>query len=423
MRVRGRWVPWNKNNPAHVEAAGRGLVPLKKGWTMQVRVAIYAGPFRLSDEGTTKRRFPYIPFIGFRNDSDNTPYGMVHAMLDPQDDYNDRYLRIQWALKAQQLIADSDAVDPKFNTIDDIVATMMRPDMVAILNPTRKNQDGLRFRNDMTLQKEQFETMQKAEQMIERTAGVYSAQLGNAPAGVTSGLAINSLVEQGLVSLGEINDNYTYSRRLVYEALLQEIVEDHMERDLQVTVGTGDAKRVIVLNTRHPETGAPMNVVKDAPVKVGLSEAPSSPAYQMQQSQQMADMIRALAGTPAVAVLIPTWIEQTSAFGPNRKQLADDARRVLGLPSAGDRAGAQQWQQQQQQQAATMAALNQAVAQAKLDSEQAGAVLKSAQALLARAKAMETAVNAERLATEPSEDDLIRGVLQEAGSQRAATPA
>ena len=63
------------------------------------------------DVATKKRRFPYIPFFAFRDDSENTPYGLVHGMLDPQDEYNERRMRIQWMLKAQQIMVDSDALD------------------------------------------------------------------------------------------------------------------------------------------------------------------------------------------------------------------------------------------------------------------------------------------------------------------------
>jgi hypothetical protein len=172
--------------------------------------------------------------------------------------------------------------------------------------------------------------------------------------------------------MGELNDNYLLSRRMTYENLVDLIVEDNSAADLQKRVGTGGARRVVVLNTRHPETGAPTNVVKDAPIKLGLGEAPASPAYQLQVAQQVGSMISALAGTPHAALLIPSWVEGNSMFGPSRKQIADDMRRATGLPTAGDRQGAQAWQQQQQQAAQQQQQIAQLAQQAeikKIDAE------------------------------------------------------
>lgn len=374
LTVGRRKIVVDPENPLHAEAIRRGIGKLERVHTMQIRNAIYAGPYRLVDEPTTLKRFIWTPFFAFRRDSDGTPYGLVEGMIAPQDDYNEASMRMRWMLKAQQLIIDSDAVDKEFNTIADIQDTMMRPDMVAVLNPNRanKNADALRFRNDLQLQRELFERMQDSKLLVQDVPGVYSSQLGNAPSGVTSGIALNSLVEQGIVAMGELNDNYLSARRMTYENLVDLIVEDHIEADMQVRIGTGMARRAVVLNTRNPQTGEPMNVVKDAPVKLGLGEAPASPAYQMQVAQQVGSMISALAGTPHAALLIPSYVETNSMFGPDRKQIADDMRRATGLPTAGDRQGAQAWQQQQQQAAQQQQQIAQLAQQAeikKIDAE------------------------------------------------------
>jgi hypothetical protein len=417
--IKHRKIMLDVQNPLHVAAIERGLGRIEKVATMQIRNALYAGPFRLLDEATTLKRFIWTPFFAFRRHLDGTPFGMVEGMISPQDDYNESDQRMRWMLKAQQLLMDSDALDERFNTVADIADTMMRPDMVAILNPNRQNRgaDALRFRNDMALQKELFERMQGSKTLVQDVPGVYNAQLGNASTGVTSGIAINSLVEQGMVSMGEINDNYMLGRRLTYENLVELIVEDHLAADMKVKVGSGSAKRVVVLNTRHPETGEPMNVVKDAPVKLGLGEAPSSPAYQMQVAQTVGTMIGAIAGTPQAALLLPTWVESNSMFGPNRKAIADDMRRMSGLPVAGDRQAAQEWQDAQTRQAAETGALQQASVQARLEKEQAQAAEHAARAEKTQS---ETLKNMTELAMAgnaidaANDDQLIQAGLQEA---------
>jgi hypothetical protein len=183
-----------------------------------------------------------------------------------------------------------------------------------------------------------------------------------------------------------------------------------------VRIGSGAARREVVLNTQDPQTGSSMNMVKDAPIKLGLGEVPSSPAYQIQQSQQIGDMIRALAGTPQAAVLIPSWVEQTSAFGPDRKKIAEDMRKVAGLPAGGDKSGAEQFQAQQQQIQAQQAEMQATLGQISMELQRA----KVAETI-ARAKKTESdaALNVARIAqvdqqVTPTEDELIQQALQEA---------
>lgn len=343
----GRRVQYDEANPLHVMAVSRGIVKITRDITRQVRMALFAGPHRLLDVPTTRRTFPYVPFFGFRDDEDRSPYGLIEGMISPQDEYNERRQMINWMLKARQLTLDSDALDTKYNNIKDIARDVMRPDMVAILNPNRRRDAGFRIANDLTLQKEQIDVMLDAKQLIQEVPRVYSTQLGDAPTGVTSGVAINSLTEAGAVAMGELNDNYRYARKLVHEQILELIIEDHAEENMRVTMGMGQSKRVIVLNAWDQKTGAPINRVKDAPVKVGLAEVPSSPAFRMQEQQQLAQMIQALGTNPqALAVLAPAYIEGSGLT--NRQSLADDLRRATGQPVAGDRKQMQEAQKQQQ---------------------------------------------------------------------------
>jgi hypothetical protein len=413
-------VPIDPANPLHMEAVSRGVGQMKRTITMQIRCAIYAGPHRLVDRGTTRKRYPYTPFIAFRDDETGSPYGLISGMLAPQDEFNESRLRVQWIQKARRLLMDSDALDERFNNVADIADAVNRPDMVAILNPARKNVQAVDYQTDHNMAKELFQHQQDSKQLIQDIPGVYGPQLGNAPTGVTSGLAINSLVEQGIVAMGELNDNYGHSRRLVFENLCDRIAEDHMEKDMQVAIGSGSTRRMIVLNTVDPKTGTARNVVRDAPVKLGLSEVPASPAYQMQMSDMMGNMVRALAGTPHAGLLIPAWVENTSAFGPDRRGLADDMRRLAGLPTAGDRQGAQDWQAQQQKAAAAKAELEQATEKAEIALKAANANQATANAELKRAQAAQTLLQGDQIADEPDEEALIQAAIAQAMPQKAA---
>lgn len=407
-----RRVLYDESNQVHVQAVARGLVRVSKTITKQVRMALYAGPHRLMDIGTTRRSFPYIPFFAFREDEDMTPYGLIEGMRAPQDEYNERRLRIQWMLRAKQILVDNDALDPAFNTLEDLANEAMRPDMMLVLNANRKNGSGVRIGNDLSLQREQVEVMQDAKQLIQDVPGVYGSQLGNAQSGVTSGIANSLLIEQGAVAMGELNDNYRNSRRAVFEGLLELIVEDHLQDNLQVAIGRGSSRRVVVLNTFDPQTGKLVNQVKDAPIRVGLSDVPSTAGYRMQQQQQIATIIGALAGNPqAVAVLTPAFVESTDLS--NRMDIADDIRRVSGLPTSGDREAAKQQQAQAKQAADHNTAVQQATAESEVQS-------RTSRARLDQAKAIEIE---QRVGAQQAQAQQMQQAQQQAANQPPPPPS
>lgn len=374
-----RRVIYDPQNPMHIEFVSRGKVKVSKAITRQVRMALFAGPHRLTDIGTTRRHFPYVPFFAFRDDEDRSPYGMIEGMISPQEEFNERRQMFNWMLLARQLVVDDDALDQTRNTFRDLEHSIMRRDLMVVLNANRKNAQGFKIGNDFEAQRGQFEAMQDAKQLVQDVPKVYGSQLGNAPAGVTSGIANSLLIEQGLVAMGELNDNYRFGRRRTHEQVLDLIVEDHLAENMQVVMGSGQKRRVVVLNTFDPQTNMPMNRVKDAPVKVGLSDVPSSPAFRMQEQQQVATMIRALDGNPqALAILAPAYIEGSSLS--NRQAMADDLRRATGVPVAGDRDAQQQAQQQAQQAAQTALQLDEAGKKVEIDKTVAETRLLNARA-------------------------------------------
>lgn len=410
-----RRLVYDEKNPLHVEAVSRGRVRLSKAVTRQVRMALFAGPHRLIDVGTTRRRFPYIPMFAFRDDEDRTPYGLIEGMIGPQEEYNERRQMFNWMLQARQLFVDSDALDKDYNTINNLRRDVMRPDFMAVLDPNRRNAQGLKIGNDLQFQAEQFKAMEDAKMLVQEVSRVYGPQLGDAPAGVTSGYAINSLVEQGVVALGELNDNYRYARQQVHEALLELIVEDHLEDDMRVTVGMGKQKRVIVLNTWDPQTGEPVNQVKDAPMRVGLADVPATPAHRAQEQQQLGNIISGLGTNPqAMAILAPAYIEGSTL--PNRQALADDLRRSTGVPVPGDRAAQQQAEAEGAQAQQQAKEVQMASAQADIDKRNASAQRDAAQARLADAKA-------QQLLSPPAVDPMAAAGAEEEEMQRALAEA
>ncbi|APW38449.1 hypothetical protein RD110_15610 [Rhodoferax koreense] len=400
----GKKVEYDPKDQRHNEAISRGLVQVTKGVTSQVRMALFAGPHRLIDIGTKKRVFPYFPFFAFREDGDKSPYGLIDGMISPQDEYNERRLRIQWMLKAKQVFVEEDALATQYNTIADLAESVMRPDLVAVLSKTRTNPNGgLTVKNELSMQPEQFTVMGDAKQLIQDTAGRYGSQLGSAQ--VQSGVANSILVEQGEQSMGEMNDNYVFARRSVFECLKEDIAADHQQPNLQVPLGSGRTRRIIVLNAWDRQTNQPVNTVKDADVRTALAEVPSTPAFRGQQQQQLATIIQALAGNPkAVAILAPAYLESSNLN--NRQQIADDLRKAEGLPVPGDKAGAEAAEQQQMAAAQKAQMAQEAIGLANVQGAQAKARLTAAQAgeieqrVQSGVEANETRANTAKLITD-----------------------
>lgn len=411
---------FNPKNPIHQLLVKRGMGQLVKGSSFEIRRALFCGPFRLFDMATELRRYPLVPFWCYRDDEDATPYGLIHGMIDPQDEYNERRSRLRWLLRAAQVFVDNDALDQQYNTFKDLALEIMRPDGVFVLNHERKNAEGIRVERNFQLAKEQVEVMQDAKQLIQDVPGLYSALLGSGADGVKSGVALNSLVEQSITSLGETNDNYRYGRRGVGEALSDLIISDMRAPDLQVQVGTGKKQRVVVLNT-FTQDGLPINHVDDAPVKIGLADIPSTASHRQQQQQTIRETLNGVGDDPiARAILVPALIETTDL--EHRDHYARWAREKYGVPEPG---GDPNMIDQAEQQANQMAQVTQ---QLQLRGMTADVAKKEGDAAVAQAKAAQTGALAQReqmtneLATQPqspTEDDLIAQALAEADAQPA----
>ena len=289
----GRTVIFNKKNPRHLEAVRAGVVHLEKKPYSHVRVAFYMGCHRLYDMPSpyAHRHFPYVPFWGYREDTSGVPYGLIRSMISPQDVVNSSDSKMHWMLNSRRLRADSDALDQKHNTWSNVRENLARADSIVLLDPSKPN---ARFKeeNDNELNAQQFQRRMQAAANVEQAGGIYRAMLGN-DSNATSGIAISSLVEQGNITLAEINDNYQYARRQVGELLFSLVREDMMTDEVPVAVKKEGKRRVIVLNQRLPDGGID-NEVAAVPSKVVLEDVPSTPAFRQQQLQMLSQYTKGL---------------------------------------------------------------------------------------------------------------------------------
>ena len=383
IKIGGRIIPVDTSNPVVAAAIAYQKVKVQPAVYPKIRLAWWMGPHRLGDQETKRKTFPYIPFWGFKEDRTSRPYGLIRPMIDSQDEYNARRAKLMWVLSAKRVMADSDALDTSYNSFSDVAKEVNRPDAMIILNPNRKPGSTVKVDTDHSLAAQQFEVMKDAQELVQHTAGVYQSMMGQNSA-ATSGLAINSLVEQGATTLAEINDNYRYARRLVGDQLHELIVEDIGGEPKQVSIGEGSKNRVIILNQPQPD-GTILNDVLRAGTKVALSDVPSTPSYRAQQLTMLMELTKSL--PPQLqSVIIDFVIEATDL--PQRNEMADRIRKVVGVTDPEDMTPEQQQAAQQQQQAQQAAqqqqqALNERMANATAAEKEARANHLQAQAQVA----------------------------------------
>jgi hypothetical protein len=332
------------DNPRHQEAIVSGIANVRQATFQKVRLAWYTGPHFLYDVPSPykHKHFPYVPFFGHREDLTNVPYGLIRSMISPQQEINARKSKMLWSLNSRRVVADSDAVLDHGRTMQEVA----RPDAYVILNANRKPNSTFRVEPGADLAAQQFQVMQEAKQEISEASGIHKSMQGQ-QSGATSGLAINSLVEQGLNTLAEINDNFRYARRLVGEMLFELVKQSLMQGPTKVSIGEGKQKKVIVLNApaQDPETGeiVTINDVAKVRAKIVLDDVPSTPTYRMQQLQMLTEITKSL--PPQLQGYVIDFVVEATDM-PKRHELADRLRSAVGIQDPEQQQAAAQQQAQ-----------------------------------------------------------------------------
>lgn len=333
MRLpRGRVVEFNQANPQHLAIVGSGVVQPFEAVYDKLRCAYFAGPHRLADFGTKRRRFPYVPLWGFREDLTGAPYGLIRSMLSVQDEINARLAKMMWLLSSRRVLIDSDALDPEYNTHSDATREIGRADAYLVLNPNRTNKQGaLQVDENLQLAEAQRLAMVDAVAAMPMVAGIYAPMMGNTSS-TTAASAIKQLIDQGTTTLAEINGNYAYARRMVGDALLELIKEDLSGVEENVTIDTGVAKRSVFINRKGTDPRTGLQTVEnntDATLsKVQLSDVPSSASYRQQQFTQLSEIAKSL--PPDLQAFIVPFIIESSDMA-RRREVAKLLREKLGI--------------------------------------------------------------------------------------------
>lgn len=322
----GKVIAFNKKDERHVEVVQAGFIKPFEATFAETRQAIYMGCHRLYDFATpySHRHFPYVPFWGYREGLSGVPYGLVRAMMSPQDVINSSDSKMHWMLNSRRLRADSDAIDTRYNTWQTVKENLARADSIVLLDPS-KPQSRFKEDNESGLTSQQFQRRMQAASDINVAGGIYGA--GQAKdSGVTSGVGLNTLMDQGNTATAEINDNYQYARRQVGELLFSLVRDDLMHDEIPVMVKKEGKKKLVTLNQRTPE--GMLNKVGSVPVKVVLEDVPSTPAFRAQQLTLMTELTKSLP-PEFQAAIIDMVIGLTDA--PQKDKIIERLRKVAGI--------------------------------------------------------------------------------------------
>lgn len=339
-------------NPRHNEAIVAGIAQVRQATFQKVRLAWYVGPHFLYDVPSPYKHghFPYVPFFGHREDLTGVPYGIIRTMISPQDEINARKSKMLWLLNSRRAVVDADAVLDHNKAASEI----SRPDSYIILNANRKPTSKFTVEPGGDLARDQFTVMQEAKMEIAEASGIHKSMMGQ-QTNARSGLAINSLVEQGMNTIAEINDNFRYARRLVGEMLFELVKQEIGQTPTRVTIGEGARKRTIVLNGRgiDPETGEEISIndVTRIKTKIVLDDVQNTPTYKMQMLTMLTEVAKSL--PPEQQGLIMDFVVEATDL-PKRFEIADRLRGALGILPPEQQAAAMEQQAAQQAKAAAM---------------------------------------------------------------------
>lgn len=325
----GRKIEADLQNPRHAKAILSGAVECFPANYRKLRLAWYAGPHFLADIPTPypHQHFPYVPFWGYREDLTGVPYGAIRSMVSPQDEVNARKSKQLWLLNSRRVVADSDAVADH----NKAAAEVARPNAYIILDKSRKPTSNFTIQDNGELAPAQHQALIESKLEIAQASGIHQPMQGQASS-ATSGLAINSLIEQGVTTLAEINDNQRFARRQVGTLLFELMRRDLAGRQVKVAVGNGARRRIIVLNQPvvDEKTGEPRikNNVAKMRASIVLDDMPSTPTFRQQVAAQLMEMVKGL--PPELQAAVLDLVIEASDL-PNKDDFVERIQKVIGI--------------------------------------------------------------------------------------------
>jgi hypothetical protein len=198
--VDGHVQVFNHQSLAHMDMLASGMAYIEEKIPINVcRVAWFLGPHLIWDGPSVEphNHFPYVPFFGIREDAANVPTGLIRRMRSPQEEYNSAAVEVQRILRSRRIEKDIDALVGMSD--QQAIHEINRANGVINLKNNKKFAVIREWEKIQALEG----IMNRARDEINAASGVYQTFQGKSE-GEQSGIAVESIAELGVQSLGKI---------------------------------------------------------------------------------------------------------------------------------------------------------------------------------------------------------------------------
>jgi len=289
-------VMFDENNQDHQTLVDEGLASVYDAIRMGIRVMIFCSKGVLYDGPTpyNHNRFPFVPIWAHRKKVDNSPYGMIRQLRDPQEDLNKRRSKALHILNTRQVIADENATDDW----DDLKAEVDRPDGLIRIKPGAN----FTFQSDTNLAQEHVMLMNQDAEYIERTGGVNDEMMGRQTNAI-SGRAITARQELGTTLTMTMFDNLRLAFQLIGEIKLSLIEQFYSEAKVIRIQGAPNQFEFEEINHQDPDTGEMLNDITASQADFVIDSQNFTASMRQAAFEQLMSMMEKLPPEVALALL------------------------------------------------------------------------------------------------------------------------
>ena len=313
-------VRFDKEDPDHNYLINNNYASLYDAIRMQVYCMMFCstGALHKQESPYNHNRFPFVPLVCFRRKTDNTPYGLIRQLRDPQEDLNKRRSKALFILQTNQTIADDDATDDW----DDFKEELDRPDGLI----RKKRGSEVTINKETRLVEEHVMLMGQDAEYIERTAGVNDEMMGR-QSNAVSGKAITQRYEMGTVVTASMFDNLRLAFQLAGEIKLS-LMEQYWTDEKQIRItGKKGQPEFIAINTADPETGETLNDITQTQGDFAVDEQAHSATVREAMFNAMMELTQKI--PPEVTLQILDLIVDLSDI-PSKDAFVERIRKLNG---------------------------------------------------------------------------------------------
>jgi hypothetical protein len=312
-----------------------GQVQLREQMEMRVWMALRTEKGLLANMVSPFRHnhFGFTPFWCYRRGRDRMPYGVMRRIRDPQDDLNKRASKTLFLLSTNRVVADRDAVEDH----DEAREEVSHPDAYII----KKKGSEFEIQSHAEVAVGHMQLMDRDVQMI-RNAGGVTAENRGIESNAESGEAIRARQLGGTIVTAEIFSNVRLGIQS-QGAVRLSLAEQYMTeaRVIRITGGTGSRKPPETLQINQPVvdpdgTVRYLNDITAAEADFHVDEQDFAQSTRQAMFESMLDLIGKVAAiNPEYALRLLRMALEFSDL-PNKDEMADEVKSMLGIMEPGD---------------------------------------------------------------------------------------